>query len=207
MHEGFPYGSIEVVCGSMFSGKSEELIRRVRRAKIARLKVQVFKHSLDIRFHKKKVSSHSGYEIEAHPVNDVRQIRDLILKDTQVVGIDEAQFFGDEIVELCQEMANDGKRVIVAGLDQDFRGKPFGPMPTLLAIAEHVDKLSAICMQCRRPASRSQRLINGEPAPTDSPVIHVGADERYEARCRHCHKVGEPINPKPESAKQEAIRA
>lgn len=194
MHEGFPYGSIEVVCGSMFSGKSEELIRRVRRAKIARLRVQIFKHSLDIRFHKKKVSSHSGYEIEAHPVNDVTQIRELLIKDTQVVGIDEAQFFNDDIVDLCQEMANDGKRVIVAGLDQDFRGKPFGPMATLLAVAEHVDKLSAICMKCRRPASRSQRLINGEPAPPDGPVIHVGADERYEARCRHCHKIGTPIN-------------
>ena len=194
MHEGYPRGSIEVVCGSMFSGKSEELIRRVRRAKIAKLKVQVFKHSLDIRFHENNVSSHSGYKIQAHPVNDVSQIRELLEDDTQVLGIDEVQFFDEEVVELCQEMANRGKRVIVAGLDLDFRAKPFGPMPTLLAVAEHVDKLTAICMKCGMPASRSQRLINGIPASADSPVIDVGADERYEARCRQCHRLGPSLD-------------
>ena len=189
MHEGEIYGSIEVICGSMFSGKSEELIRRLKRATIARQKVQVFKHTLDDRFHKVKVASHSGYTFEAYAVKDTSQIEEMLHEDTRVVGIDEAQFFENDLVDLCQKLADSGRRIIVAGLDQDFLGRPFGCMPAVLAVAESVSKLSAICMVCGRPASRSQRLINGKPAPADSPVIVVGASEAYEARCRKCHEI------------------
>ncbi len=196
MHEGYPEGTIEVICGSMFSGKSEELIRRVKRATIARLKVQVFKHSYDNRFDAVNISSHGGYSFKAMPVNDVSQIEELLDEDTEVVAIDEAQFFDNTLVDLCQKLADEGRRVIVAGLDQDFLGRPFGPMPYLLCVAESVDKLHAICMKCGRPASRSQRLIDGKPASPDSPVIEVGAKERYEARCRHCHEIPGVEKPK-----------
>jgi thymidine kinase len=194
MFEGCPKGSIEVICGSMFSGKSEELIRRVKRASIARQKVQVFKHSLDDRFHKMEIASHSGFTYVAFAVQDISQIEEMISHDAQVIGIDESQFFTKGLPELCQRLADQGKRVIVAGLDQDFLGRPFGDMPTLLSIAESVDKLQAICVKCGRPASRSQRLIDGKPAPIDSPVIIVGASESYEARCRQCHVV--PVDSK-----------
>lgn len=205
MHEGSLNGSIEVICGSMFSGKSEELIRRLKRASIARQRVQVFKHSLDNRFHKREIASHSGFKFEAHAVKDVSQIQELINPDAHVIGIDEAQFFGNDLADLCQKMADQGKRVIVAGLDQDFLGRPFGPMPVLLSIAENVDKLQAICLRCGRPASRSQRLIDGKPAPADSPVIVVGASESYEARCRHCHEIPKNSGQATESKKDEAI--
>jgi len=198
MFESYHSGSIEVICGSMFSGKSEEMIRRIKRASIAKQKVQVFKHSLDDRFHKMEISSHSGFTCEAHAVSDVSVIKELLHDDTMVIGIDEAQFFGPELTSLCQRLADEGKRVIVAGLDQDFLGKPFGPMPELMTVAESVDKLHAICVKCGRLASRSQRLINGKPAPADSPVILVGAAESYEARCRHCHIVP-PVDNKKET--------
>jgi thymidine kinase len=185
-------GWIEVVCGSMFSGKTEELIRRVRRAQIARQKVQVFKHSLDARYAQQEVASHNGMQLEAVPVEDASQLRTLIEPDTTVVAIDEAQFFDQDVVALCENLANDGMRVIVAGLDMDFRGEPFGGMPMLMAQAERVDKLQAICVVCGGPASRTQRLINGQPAAYDDPVILVGADEVYEARCRGCHRVRKP---------------
>lgn len=182
-------GSIEVICGSMFSGKSEELIRRVKRAQIARQKVQVFKPALDDRFGQQHVASHSGLCSQCLSINHPEEILDLLEPDTQVVAIDEVQFFPMEIVDICDELAYRGKRVILAGLDQDFRGKPFGPVSTLLAIAESIDKLNAICVVCGKPASRSQRLINGQPAHYNSPVILVGSSETYEARCRHCHEV------------------
>ncbi len=182
-------GWIEVICGSMFSGKTEELIRRVRRAQIARQKVQVFKHSLDARYASREVASHNGLQWEAVPVESAEQIRAHIEPDTTVVAIDEGQFFDDGLVDLCEELADRGVRVIVAGLDMDFRGVPFGPMPHLMARAERVDKLQAICVVCGGPASRTQRLINGRPAAYDDPVILVGADEVYEARCRGCHEV------------------
>lgn len=183
-------GWIEVICGSMFSGKTEELIRRVRRAQIARQKVQVFKHSLDARYAQREVTSHNGMQWEAVPVESTEQLRSLIEPDTTVVAIDEGQFFDEGLVDLCEELADRGVRVIVAGLDMDFRGEPFGPMPQLMARAERVDKLQAICVVCGGPASRTQRLINGQPAAYDDPVIMVGADEVYEARCRGCHQVG-----------------
>ena len=183
-------GWVEVICGVMFSGKSEELIRRVRRAIIARRKVQVFKSHLDERYagiyH---ISSHDGRSVEAVPVDTSEQIGRLLLPDTQVVAIDEAQFMDPGIVPLVTSIANRGTRVILAGTDNDFRGEPFGPMPQLLAIAEIVDKLHAICVICGNPASRNQRLIAGRPARYDSPTIMVGSTESYEARCRGCHSV------------------
>jgi len=173
----------------MFSGKTEELIRRVKRARIARQKVQVFKHSLDDRYDTDKVTSHSGADMEAIPVREARQILELLEPDTEVVAIDEAQFFDWGIAEVCNELAEKGLRVIVAGLDMDFRGEPFGPVPLLMAQAERVDKLQAVCVVCGAPASRTQRLINGRPASYDDPVIMVGAKEVYEPRCRRCHQV------------------
>jgi len=184
-------GWIEVICGSMFSGKTEELIRRARRAQIARRKVRVFKHSLDARYAEREVSSHNGVQLEAIPVESTAQLRELIEPDTMVVAIDEAQFFDEDLVELCDELADQGMRVIVAGLDLDFRGEPFGPMAQLLVRAEEVVKLHAICLVCGGGASRTQRLIDGRPAAYDDPVIMVGANEVYEARCRTCHQVRE----------------
>lgn len=182
-------GWIEVVCGSMFSGKTEELIRRLKRAEYAKQKVQVFKPAIDNRYSKTKVSSHSGHQLSAQVVANVDQITETIEPDSDVIGIDEVQFFGWEIAELCSTLASEGKRVIVAGLDMDFRGEPFGPMPVLMAQAEQVTKLQAICMVCGSPASRTQRLIDGNPVRYGDPVIVVGAEEVYEARCRHCHQV------------------
>jgi thymidine kinase len=187
---GATSGWVEVICGVMFSGKSEELIRRVRRAIIARKRVQVFKSHLDERYAGiYQVSSHDGRTVEAVPVDTPEQIAQLVLPDTQVVAIDEAQFLAPTIVALVTALANRGVRVIVAGTDNDFRGEPFGPMPQLLAIAEVVDKLHAICVICGNPASRNQRLIGGRPARYDSPTIMVGSMESYEARCRACHSV------------------
>ncbi len=182
-------GWIEAVCGSMFSGKTEELIRRVHRAQIARQKVQVFKPALDTRYAEQQVTSHNGLQVEAVPVESIAQLRALIAPDTTVVALDEAQFFDDDVVMLCKELADRGMRIIVAGLDMDFRGEPFGPMPILMARAEQVDKLQAICMVCGGPACRTQRLIDDQPATYDDPIIMVGASEVYEARCRGCHEV------------------
>lgn len=183
-------GWIEVVAGVMFSGKSEELLRRVRRAVIARKRVQVFKSHLDNRYAGVfSVSSHDGRSVEAIPVDSSEQIAARIDPMAHVIAVDEAQFLDDGICDLATSLAARGRRVILAGTDTDFRGEPFGPMPRLLAIAEVVDKLHAICVLCGAPACRNQRLIEGEPAPWDSPVIMVGATEAYEARCRACHIV------------------
>jgi thymidine kinase len=182
-------GSIEVITGSMFSGKTDELIRRLRRARIARQAVQVFKPAIDNRYAVEKVTSHAGSEFEATPVERATDIEPQVRPDTTVVAIDEAQFFEVEVGELSQRLAARGVRVIIAGLDQDFRGDPFGPMPQLMALAEHVDKLHAICAVCGEEASRTQRLINDQPAWYDDPVVVVGASELYEARCREHHSV------------------
>jgi thymidine kinase len=183
-------GWIEVICGVMFSGKSEELIRRVRRAIIAKRNVQVFKSHLDERYAGiYRISSHDGRSVEAIPVDSAAQIAQRVERTTQVVAIDEAQFLDASVVPLATSLAERGVRVVVAGTDTDFRGEPFGPMPELLAVAEVVDKLHAICVVCGNPASRNQRLIEGKPARYDSPVIMVGGEESYEARCRSCHKV------------------
>lgn len=182
-------GWIEVIAGCMFSGKSEELIRRVKRARIAKQKVQVFKPALDNRFSRSHVVSHDGGSTLAINLEHPEDIFLHVDPDCQVVAIDEAQFFSPELVEVCQELADRGLRVIVAGLDMDFRGEPFGCMPELLAVAEKVDKLQAICMVCGEPASRTQRVIGGKPASYFDPVVLLGASEKYEARCRNCHEV------------------
>jgi len=183
-------GSVEVICGSMFCGKTEELIRRLRRAEIARQKVQVFKPAIDQRYDAgQKVTSHAGMAFDAIPIASASEIRDHLDSDTTVVGIDEAQFLDAEIVPIVQALADRGVRVIIAGLDTDFRAEPFGSMPTLMAMAEQVEKLQAICMICGEPASRTQRLVNGKPAYYEDPVVIVGAAEMYEARCRNHHQV------------------
>jgi thymidine kinase len=173
----------------MFSGKTEELIRLIRRARIAKQQVQVFKPALDMRYESEKVASHNGLHWEAVPVSNAREILELVEPDTTVVAVDEAQFFDWDLSKVCNQLAESGVRVILAGLDMDFRGEPFGPMPPLMAEAEEVKKLQAICVVCGAPASRTQRLINGLPANYDDPVILVGGSESYEARCRHCHEV------------------
>ena len=182
-------GQIELICGSMFSGKTEELIRRLRRAVIAKQKVQVYKPKIDIRYEEQQVTSHNGMGFEAKPVESSSDILVDLDSNTTVVAIDEVQFFANDLIEICEKLAENGKRVICAGLDTDFRGVPFGPMPDLLARAEHVDKLHAICVICGEEASRTQRLIDGAPAAYDDPVVLVGAAEVYEARCRRCHEV------------------
>ena len=187
-----PYqsGWLEVIAGPMFSGKSEELIRRVKRVLIAGQKVRVFKPRLDDRYHASDVVSHDGERVRAEPVAGSSEMQSRLQgEDVQVVAVDEAQFFDDGLPELLEELAANGVRVIVAGLDMDFRGEPFGVMPTLMARAEFVEKLSAVCVRCGRAATRTQRLVNGKPARYDEPVILVGASEAYEPRCRACHEV------------------
>ena len=189
MQKGKNDGWIEVICGSMFSGKSEELIRRVHRVQIAKKRVQVFKPTIDTRYSIQYIYSHNGTKIEAINISNSKELLEKTEPDTEVVAIDEAQFYDKEIVAICQKLADQGRRVIVAGLDQDFRGEPFGPIPELLAVAEYIDKLQAICMICGSPASRTQRLVNGQPAKYSDPIILIGAKETYEARCRKCHVV------------------
>lgn len=181
-------GWIEVVCGPMFSGKSEELIRRLRRAQIARQRVAVFKPAVDDRYHPHHVVSHTGISLEGQHVHSSKEILELA-EDAQVVGIDEAQFFDADIAHVINALAAGGKRVVVAALDMDFRGDPFGPLPEVLAVAEFVDKIQAICQRCFEPATCTQRLVDGEPAHYKSPIVLVGADESYEPRCRACHEV------------------
>jgi thymidine kinase len=173
----------------MFSGKTEELIRRLKRATIAKQKVQVFKPSIDIRYDEEKVTSHAGLAFDAIPIKKAEEIPVLLDPATTVVGVDEAQFLDDKLVDVVSELAVKGIRVIVAGLDMDFRGEPFGCVPVLMAKAEKVDKLQAICIVCGEPACRTQRLVNGHPAHYNDPVVIVGAAEMYEARCRKHHEV------------------
>lgn len=179
----------------MFSGKSEELIRRARRALIARKRVQLFKSSLDDRYAGvRRISTHDGTAVDAVPIRSSLELARLAHPATQLFAIDEVQFLDEGVVDVVGMLADRGARVIVAGTDMDFRGEPFGPMPRLLAVAESVDKLHAICVVCGNPATRNQRLVDGVPAPYDAPTIQVGGAERYEARCRHCHEVP-PANP------------
>lgn len=173
----------------MFSGKSEELIRRVRRCYFAKQNVVVFKPKIDNRYSKDEVVSHNGEAVVALPIKDASEIYTYITKEVEVIAVDEAQFFDENIIAIAQDLANDGYRVILAGLDQDFRGESFGPMPELLALAEQITKLHAVCSVCGSHASRTQRLINHKPASYYDPVIMVGASESYEPRCRHHHEV------------------
>ncbi|MFN2744620.1 MULTISPECIES: thymidine kinase [Bacillus] len=186
-------GWLELICGSMFSGKSEELIRRVKRATFAKQEVKVFKPAIDNRYSNDSVVSHNGTSIVCHAITSPAEIYQYISVNTDVIGVDEVQFFDETIVRTLTALADQGYRVIAAGLDQDFRGEPFGVVPDLMALAETVTKLQAVCSVCGSPASRTQRLINGKPASYDDPVILVGASETYEARCRHHHEVpGKP---------------
>lgn len=180
---------LEVIVGSMFSGKSEELIRRVKRAAIAKQNVSVFKPIIDHRYGVEKVAAHNGMSVACTPVATPEYILAQVDQTTDVVAIDEVQFFPESIVGVCQRLVKEGKRVIVAGLDQDFRGEPFGVVPVVMALADQVTKLNAICIVCGRTASRTQRLIDGSPAKYDDPIILIGATENYEARCNHCHQV------------------
>lgn len=182
-------GQIEIICGSMFCGKTEELIRRTRRAIIARQHVMVFKPAIDDRYSLAHVTSHNGQHIEAISIEKSVTILEMISDDVTVIAIDEAQFFDAGLVDVVEILANRDIRVIIAGLDMDFRGEPFGIMPQLMSRAEEVTKLHAICVVCNEPATRTQRLINGQPARYDDPIILVGASESYEARCRKHHIV------------------
>ncbi|CAN5147585.1 thymidine kinase [soil metagenome] len=183
-------GSLEVICGPMFSGKSEELIRRLRRAKIAQQSVIIFKPQIDNRYGLEYVVSHDGNKLDAKPLTNVEDIIAITADhNATVIGLDETQFFASEIVSVICRLINDNKRVIVAGLDRDFRGAPFGCMPLLLAIADKVTKLQAICTQCGHDAHFTQRLVNGNPARFDDPIIMLGAQEAYQARCRGCYAI------------------
>ncbi len=190
MYHGSQHGWIEVIAGVMFSGKSEELIRRVRRATIARKRVQVFKSQLDDRYGTQSaIASHDGTTLEAQPITTAVDMMLRLLPDSEVIAVDEVQFLDDGIADVATELAATGHRVILAGTDTDFRGEPFAAMPTLMAIAEMVDKLYAICVVCGDPACRNQRLVNRRPAPYHAPTILVGGAETYEARCRNWHEV------------------
>lgn len=186
-------GYIEVISGCMFAGKTEELIRRIKTLEFAKKNVLVFKPAIDNRYSNTKVVSHAGSSVESIVVPDARSILDFVKDDTDVIAIDEIQFFDEDVLLVCDYLAKKGKRVMCAGLDTDFRAEPFGVMPRLITDAEFVTKLTAVCMKCGAPATRTQRLVNGKPAQYTDPIIMVGAAEAYEARCRHCHEVvGKP---------------
>lgn len=189
MEESWKKGWIEVITGPMFAGKSEELIRRIKRLEYAHKKTLVFKPKIDNRYSENEIVSHSKIKTRSINIETAQDILKYVDRDTDAVVIDEVQFLDHEIVHVVEDLANRGIRVIVAGLDRDFRGEPFQNMPELLALAEDVTKLTAICMRCGAPATRTQRLVNGEPASYDDPIIIVGASESYEPRCRHCHEV------------------
>lgn len=189
MYEAYHSGWIECITGSMFSGKSEELIRRLRRGVYAKQKVIVFKPTIDDRYHKEKVVSHNGNAIEAINITEAKEIEQHDLSDVDIIGIDEIQFFDRTVVDIAQDLAKKGYRVITAGLDMDFKGEPFDPVPEMLAVSEHITKLQAVCAVCGASSSRTQRLIDGRPAKYDDPIIMVGANESYEPRCRAHHVI------------------
>jgi len=189
MYQMYRPGYIEVIAGCMFAGKTEELIRRIKVLEFAKKNVLVFKPSIDNRYSDTKVVSHAGSQVESVVVPDAMAILDFVKEDTDVIAIDEAQFFDKDIISVCDYLAKKGLRVMVAGLDTDFRAEPFGVMPQLITTAEFVTKLTAVCMKCGAPATRTQRLVNGKPASYKDPIILVGAAESYEARCRHCHVI------------------
>ncbi len=189
MYQRYKDGWVEVISGCMFAGKTEELIRRIKVLEFAKKEIMVFKPKIDNRYSDTKVVSHAGSSVESTVISDPKEILALVRPSTEVVAIDEVQFFDDSICEVCNLLAARHKRVMCAGLDMDFRGEPFGPMPKLITQAEFVTKLTAVCNKCGAPATRTQRMINGRPANYHDPVVLVGASESYEARCRHCHEV------------------
>ncbi len=189
MYHQYKAGWLEVISGCMFAGKTEELIRRINVLRFAKKNIKVFKPAIDDRYSNTKVVSHAGSSVDSFVVSKARDILDLVDDSVDVVAIDEVQFFDSEIVAVCDQLAGSGKRVMVAGLDMDFRGEPFNVMPVLITCAEFVTKLTAVCTTCGAPATRTQRLVNGAAASYHDPIILVGASESYEARCRHCHIV------------------
>lgn len=195
MYHQYRAGYIEVICGCMFAGKTEELIRRVNVLSYAKQKIMVFKPKIDNRYSDGEIVSHNGRKIPCFVIDDPEDILEKVDSDVQVVAIDEAQFFNEKLVDVCEYLADKGVRVMVAGLDKDFRGEPFGVMPILLTKGEFVTKLTAVCAKCGSPATRTQRLVDGKPASFDDPIVLVGAIDHYEPRCRHCHEVvNKPIN-------------
>ena len=194
MYQQYQKGWIEVISGCMFAGKTEELIRRIKTLQYGKKKIKVFKPRIDNRYAIDEIASHSGYKVSCICIDDANDILKYLEEDDDVICVDEVQFLSKDIVAISDALANKGIRVILAGLDRDFRGEPFGAMPDLLIRAEFVTKLSAVCNKCGNPATRTQRMINGEPANYNDPIILVGATESYEPRCRHCHElIGAPI--------------
>lgn len=191
MYNQYREGWIEVICGCMFAGKTEELIRRINVLSYARKNILVFKPQIDNRYSTTEIASHAGSKVPCIVINEAKEILDHVNYDTDVVAIDEVQFFDEDVVDICEYLADSGLRVMVAGLDKDFRGEPFGVLPDLLTRAEFVTKLTAVCAKCGAPATRTQRIINGKPASFNDPIVLVGAKEAYEPRCRHCHEIVE----------------
>ena len=191
MYNQYREGWIEVICGCMFAGKTEELIRRINVLSYARKNILVFKPKIDNRYSTTEIASHAGSKVPCIVISEAKEILDHVNYDTDVVSIDEVQFFDEDVVDICEYLADSGLRVMVAGLDKDFRGEPFGVLPDLLTRAEFVTKLTAVCAKCGAPATRTQRIINGKPASFNDPIVLVGAKEAYEPRCRHCHEIVE----------------
>ena len=191
MYNQYREGGIEVLGGCMFAGKTEELIRRINVLSYARKNILVFKPKIDDRYSTTEIASHAGSKVPCIVISEAKEILDHVNYDTDVVAIDEVQFFDEDVVDICEYLADSGLRVMVAGLDKDFRGEPFGVLPDLLTRAEFVTKLTAVCAKCGAPATRTQRIINGKPASFNDPIVLVGAKEAYEPRCRHCHEIVE----------------
>ena len=191
MYNQYREGWIEVICGCMFAGKTEELIRRINVLSYARKNILVFKPKIDDRYSTTEIASHAGSKVPCIVISEAKEILNHVNYDTDVVAIDEVQFFDEDVVDICEYLADSGLRVLVAGLDKDFRGEPFGVLPDLLTRAEFVTKLTAVCAKCGAPATRTQRIINGKPASFNDPIVLVGAKEAYEPRCRHCHEIVE----------------
>lgn len=194
MYHQYRAGWLEVISGCMFAGKTEELIRRINVLSYAKMNIIVFKPKIDNRYSDTEIVSHSGAKVPCLVVDRAQEILKKVNMDTEVVAIDEVQFFDQDIVDVCEYLADKGIRVIVAGLDKDFRGEPFGIMPGLLTRAEFITKLTAVCTKCGAPATRTQRLVNGKPASFNDSIVLVGAVEHYEPRCRHCHEVVDKPN-------------
>lgn len=204
MYQQYREGWIEVITGCMFAGKTEELIRRINVLGYAKKKIVVFKPKIDNRYDEHDVVSHTGKRVKSYVIGKASEIFDYIDESVEVIAIDEVQFFDDEVVDICEYLADHGKRVMVTGLDMDFRGEPFGVMPRLITLAEFVTKLTAVCMKCGAPATRTQRLVNGKASRYDDPIVLVGASESYEARCRHCHTIeGKPSEKYSKTFKEE----
>lgn len=191
MYNQYREGWLEVICGCMFAGKTEELIRRINVLSYARKNILVFKPKIDDRYSTTEIASHAGSKVPCIVISEAKEILNHVNYDTDVIAIDEVQFFDEDVVDICEYLADSGLRVMVAGLDKDFRGEPFGVLPDLLTRAEFVTKLTAVCAKCGAPATRTQRIINGKPASFNDPIVLVGAKEAYEPRCRHCHEIVE----------------